>query len=252
MNQPNVIASAERVCVEFDGVHVLEDIDLTITSGEFIALLGPNGSGKTTLVRALLGLQPIEHGKIRLFDTTLARFKDWDRIALVPQRLPGASSVPVSVWETVLSGLITPKRRWRRFSKAERERARTALESVHLWDRRHDRLDELSGGQQRRVLIARALVTESALCILDEPTAGVDSANVAELTRLLAKMHSQGSTVIVVTHELDEIEHLVTRAIVLEHGEIGYDGPAPPPIGLHDHVHHHDDPADHGPTLLEP
>ena len=234
------LVKAERVCVEFDGVHVLEDIDLEINDGEFIALLGPNGSGKSTLIRALLGLQPIEHGKIRLFDTPLSRFKDWDRIALVPQRLPGASSVPVSVWEAVLSGLISPKRRWRRFSKAERERARVALESVNLWDRRHDRLDQLSGGQQRRVLIARALVTESALCILDEPTAGVDAANVAELTRVLAQMHTEGTTVIVVTHELDEIEHLVTRAIVLDHGEIGYDGPAPPPIGLHDHVHHHE------------
>ena len=236
----NQLVRAERVCVEFDGVHVLEDVDLAIDNGEFIALLGPNGSGKSTLIRALLGLQPIEHGKIRLFDTPISRFKDWDRIALVPQRLPGASSVPVSVWETVLSGLISPKRRWRRFSKAERERARAALESVNLWDRRHDRLDQLSGGQQRRVLIARALVTESALCILDEPTAGVDAANVAELTRVLAQMHAEGTTVIVVTHELDEIEHLVTRAIVLDHGEIGYDGPAPPPIGLHDHVHHHE------------
>lgn len=245
------IVKAHRVCVEFDGVHVLENIDLEFISGEFIALLGPNGSGKSTLVRALLGLQPIEHGSVRLFDIPLARFKHWDEIALVPQRLPGASSVPVSVWETVLSGLITPKRRWRRFSKAERERARGALESVQLWNRRHDRLDELSGGQQRRALIARALVTDASFIILDEPTAGVDAENVAELTRLLADMHAHGATVLVVTHELDEIEHLVTRAIVLDHGSVMYDGPTPLPIDLHDHFHHHhNDADDHG--LLEP
>lgn len=245
------IASADRLCVEFDGVHVLENVDLTINRGEFVALLGPNGSGKSTLVRALLGLQPIEHGSVRLFDTPLGRFKNWDDVTLVPQRLPGASSVPVSVWETVLSGLITPKRRWRRFSKSERERARSALESVRLWNRRHDRLDELSGGQQRRALIARALVTEAELIILDEPTAGVDAQNVAELTRLLAQMHSNGATVIVVTHELDEIEAIVTRAIVLEHGEVMYDGPTPLPIDLHDHFHHHHDDSD-GHGLLEP
>lgn len=245
------IVKAHRVCVEFDGVHVLENIDLEFISGEFIALLGPNGSGKSTLVRALLGLQPIEHGSVRLFDIPLARFKHWDEIALVPQRLPGASSVPVSVWETVLSGLITPKRRWRRFSKAERERARGALESVQLWNRRHDRLDELSGGQQRRALIARALVTDASFIILDEPTAGVDAENVAELTRLLADMHAHGATVLVVTHELDEIEHLVTRAIVLDHGSVMYDGSTPLPIDLHDHFHHHhNDADDHG--LLEP
>lgn len=237
----SVIANVEHVCVEYDGVHVIEDIDMSINSGEFIALIGANGSGKSTLVRALLGLTPLEHGKIRLFDTPLSRFRAWDRIALVPQRLPGASSVPVSVWETVMSGLISPKHRWRRFTKEEKERAQLALKDVRLWDRRHDRLDALSGGQQRRALIARALVTEASLIILDEPTAGVDAENVAELARVLEAMHERGATVLIVTHELDEIEHLVTRVIVLERGEVVFDGPPPPPVGLHDHVHHHDD-----------
>ena len=112
------VVGVSRLCVEFDGEHVLEDVDLSIGPGEFVALLGPNGSGKTTLVRAILGLQDASHGSVRLFGTPLSRFRSWQRIALVPQRLPGATSIPVSVWETVLSGLISPRGRWRPFSRA--------------------------------------------------------------------------------------------------------------------------------------
>ncbi|CAB4875515.1 MAG: ATP-binding cassette domain-containing protein [Actinobacteria bacterium] len=238
------IVTVARACVEFDGEHVLENVDLTIEQGEFIALLGPNGSGKTTLVRAILGLQPLEHGKIALFGTPLARFRDWSRIALVPQRLPGATSIPVSVWEAVLSGSITPKGRWRPLPRSARDAAQQALESVGLWSRRHDRLDALSGGQQRRVLIARALCTEPDLLVMDEPTAGLDAQNLQALTALLADLHHRGITIIVVTHELTGINDLVTRAVVLRndhHESVKYDGPPPVPEHFAEETHHHDD-----------
>jgi zinc transport system ATP-binding protein len=238
------VVGVSRLCVEFDGEHVLEDVDLSIGPGEFVALLGPNGSGKTTLVRAILGLQDVSHGGVRLFGQPLSRFRSWQRIALVPQRLPGATSIPVSVWETVLSGLISPRTRWRPFSRAQRAAATTALNDVGLWSKRHARLDTLSGGQQRRVLIARALASGADLLVMDEPTAGVDAANVAQLTELLARLHQQGTTVIVVTHELTDISHLITRAVVLgsaDRGSVVFDGPPPVPGQLlHDHVHHHE------------
>jgi zinc transport system ATP-binding protein len=238
------VVGVTRLCVEFDGEHVLEDVDLSIGPGEFVALLGPNGSGKTTLVRAMLGLQDVSHGGVRLFGQPLSRFRSWHRIALVPQRLPGATSIPVSVWEAVLSGLISPRRRWRPFSRAQRAAATTALTDVGLWSKRHARLDTLSGGQQRRVLIARALASGADLLVMDEPTAGVDTANVAQLTDLLARLHEQGTTVIVVTHELTDISHLITRAVVLgaaHRGSVVFDGPPPVPGQLlHDHVHHHE------------
>lgn len=251
----DAIVSTHRLCVEFDGEHVLEDVSIEIAAGEFVALLGPNGSGKSTLIRALVGLQPIDHGRIALFGTPLARFRDWSRIALVPQRLPGSTSIPVSVWETVLSSMIGPRTRWRPLGAARRARAQQALESVGLWSRRHDRLDTLSGGQQRRVLIARALATDPALLILDEPTAGLDAENLAVFTSMLADLRNRGITVVVVTHELDDIANLVTRAIVLRHdphGSVQYDGPTPVPERFsHDHLHHevehHDDHA-HGPA----
>lgn len=239
-----------RLCVEFDGEHVLEDVDLSVQPGDFVAILGPNGSGKTTLVRAMLGLQPIHHGRVSLFGEPLDRFSQWRRIALVPQRLPGASTIPVSVWEVVLSGLISPRRRWRPFSRAERTAAQDALDQVGLWAKRHERIDTLSGGQQRRVLIARALASGADLLVMDEPTAGLDAENVTRLTELLADLHAQGTTIIVVTHELTGIGHLITRALVLgparhdsggRQGSVVFDGPPPVPgFLLHDHVHHHD------------
>ena len=238
------VVGVSRLCVEFDGEHVLEDVTLTIGPGELVALLGPNGSGKTTLVRAIVGLQPHSHGRVTLFGQPVDRFRDWSRIALVPQRLPGASTIPVSVWETVLSGMISPRRRWRPFSRQQRQAAQQALVDVGLWDRRHERLDTLSGGQQRRVLIARALATGADLLVMDEPTAGLDAQNVARLAQVLGDLHRSGRTIIVVTHELTGIASLITRAIVLggdERGSIAFDGPPPVPgFFLHDHVHHHE------------
>jgi len=240
----SAVVLVSRLCVEFDGEHVLEDVDLAIGPGEFVALLGPNGSGKTTLVRTVLGLQPFSHGRVALFGQPLARFRDWQRIALVPQRLPGASTIPVSVWEAVLSGMISPRRRWRPFSRIQRAAAQQALEQVGLWERRHERLDALSGGQQRRVLIARALATGADLLVMDEPTAGVDAEHVTRLTDLLGELHARGTTILVVTHELTGISHLITRAIVLgsdSRQSVVFDGPPPVPgFYLHDHVHHHE------------
>ena len=241
--EAELVVQVERLCVEFDGEHILEDVDLSIRAGEFVALLGPNGSGKTTLVRSMLGLQPYAHGRVFLFGTTLPQFRAWQRVALVPQRLPGASSIPVSVWEAVLSGLISPKRRWRPFNRSERAAATQALTDVGLLPRRHDRLDTLSGGQQRRVLIARALAAGADLLVMDEPTAGVDAQHVGRLLELLSDLHERGVTIIVVTHELTGITDLVTRAVVLgpdERRSVLYDGPPPIPNDLHDDVHHHD------------
>ena len=233
-------------CVEFDGVHVFNHLDLTIERGSFVALLGANGSGKTTLVRALLGLQPLSHGRIRVHGELLGRFRDWQRIGYVPQRLPAATGVPVSVGELVGSGLIGPRSRFRRHSRGERAAVLTALEAVGLADRRRDRVDHLSGGQQRRVMVARALAAGADTLILDEPTAGVDLANQQRLAEILAGLHDR--TVILVAHGLGSMAPLVTRAIVLDRGGVIHDGPTAP-AGWVD-VHHHNE-GDLPPTLME-
>ncbi len=231
--------------VVLGGEPVLQGIDLDVPSGQFLALLGGNGSGKSTLLRVMLGLLPPSAGEVHIFGTPPAKFADWPRIAYVPQHLLASSAVPVSVSEVVAAGLFSPQHRWRRTNK---DTIRRSLERVGLWQRRRDSFHHLSGGQQRRVMIASALAKNAEVLLLDEPTAGVDSENVANLERILSGLKGNGVTVVLVTHELGSLQHLMDRCIVLGHGDrssVMYDGPAPPPSSLRDpHPHHGPDDLD--------
>ena len=238
------VFAVRRGCVTFDDECVVDEVDLEVTAGEFLAVLGGNGSGKTTLMRAMLGLTPLSHGSAFLFGEPIARFRDWDRVGYVPQRLISGGAVPVSVEELVRSAWASPRYRFRRLSAADRARAQGALERMGLWHRRHDRFDTLSGGQQRRALIARALAGGPDALVLDEPTAGVDAESQAMLADELRRLHDEGTTVVLVTHELGEVSALADRVLVLGrggHGSVRYDGPPPPPAHLTEHWHHHDD-----------
>lgn len=247
------VVVVRRGCVTFDGDCVVDEVNLTIHRGEFVAIVGDNGSGKTTLIRAILGLTPLSHGAVDLFGTAIGDFREWTRVAYVPQRLFGTSSVPVSVWETVRAARIRPHRLLP-LTRTDRQAVRSALEQVDLWHRRYDRLDELSGGQQRRVMIARALAVGAELLVLDEPTAGVDAVNQQRLADVLRPLRDSGTTVLLVTHELGPLSDLVTRVVAVAHpdhsddephredhgthGSVIYDGPPPGPLAL-SHPHHH-------------
>ncbi|WP_370865744.1 metal ABC transporter ATP-binding protein [Nocardioides agariphilus] len=231
--------------VAIGGRPILRGIDLTVTAGEFVALMGANGSGKTTLVRTITGLLPLTSGELRLFGTPLASYDEWSRIGFVPQR-PGASSgVPTSVWEVVASGRLTRRRLLRPLSKADRAAIDHALEVVGLADRRHDGVTSLSGGQQQRVLIARALAGEPELYVLDEPTAGVDLPSQQALAEALGRLKAGGATVVLVAHELGPLAPLVDRAVVLRDGRVVHDGSPLADHEVHDpsfgesHSHHH-------------
>lgn len=238
------VFTLDKGCVDYDGNHVLHDVDLVIEPGEFVAVLGDNGSGKTTLMRALLTLAPLDHGQLLIEGSPAARFRDWSHIAYVPQRLLAAGAVPVSVHETVSASAISPRSRFAWFSKSRAAAVRTALEHVGLWDRRHDRLDTLSGGQQRRVLIAAALAKGATTFVLDEPTAGVDADNQHAIAAVFERIRDEGGTIVLVTHELGPFIDLATRVVVLDHGQIEYDGPPPGPHHGHAHTlvdHHSED-----------
>lgn len=237
--------------IGYDGRPVVRRLDLRIDLGEVVAVLGANGSGKSTLVRGVFGLAPLLGGEIRVLGSDRRSFRQWHRVGYVPQAQTVASAMPTTVAEVVASGRLAHRRPWSRFGAADRAAAAAAIESVGLAHRERTPLTELSGGQQRRVLIARALATDPEVLVLDEPTAGVDAPSQEGFAELLAGLCSAGLTIVLVTHELGPLAPLITRAIVMADGRVAFDGsPAAAPASgwAGDwHHHHHGDHVPHHP-----
>jgi zinc transport system ATP-binding protein len=231
---------ARGVTVAIDGRSVLRGVDLDVSTGEFVALLGANGSGKSTFVRAATGLTPLSAGTVELFGTPLDQFHDRHRLGYVPQRSRAVAGVPATVHEVVMSGRLARRRFVGWSTKADTVAVDAAISRVGLAERTRSALSDLSGGQQQRVLIARALASEADLLVMDEPTAGVDHDNQESLAELLGGLVYEGSSVLLVAHELGPLRPLIDRAVVLHSGEVAYDGPV---VGLtgedRAHVHTH-------------
>lgn len=227
------------VDVTLGGDPVLRGVDLEVTQGEFVTLLGSNGSGKSTLVRAAVGLVP-STGTIELFGEPLDGFHGWQRIGYVPQRSAAVAGVPATVREVVASGRLSRRPRFGLPRRSDREAVTTALESVGLAHRAGSPLVELSGGQQQRVSIARALAGEPDLLVMDEPTAGVDAHHTQDLAGLLADLAADGTTVLLVAHELGPMLPLIDRAVVLDHGRVVHDGPVDDHVAGAHQEHHGD------------
>lgn len=226
------------------GRPVLRGVDLSVTQGEVVAVLGSNGSGKSTLIRGLMGLVKWSAGDVRLFDTALPSFRDWQRVGYVPQQLADTSGVPATVKEVVSAGRLSRRRLLMPMRQADRAAVHEAIATVELTDREHDAVSQLSGGQQQRVLIARALAGEPELLVLDEPNAGVDHHNQLGLARTLADLVESGATVVVVLHELGPLAGLIDRVIRLHDGRVVYDGPPASDVDVDvhagpAHLHHH-------------
>ncbi len=229
--------------VELGGRPVLRGIDLSVGTGEVVAVLGANGSGKSTLVRTMMGLVPTCRGEVRLFGTPLDDFQDWQRVGFVPQRTSAASGVPASVREVVASGRLSRRRPFVPQRRADREAVESAIAAVGLTGKARDGVSTLSGGQQQRVLIARALAGVPDLLVLDEPTAGVDVQSQQTFADALRTLVVRGATIVLVAHELGPLGDLVDRALVMRDGRVAYDGP--PIAAFTDadttHDHHHVD-----------
>lgn len=231
------VVSMRSVSVGYEGRPVLRDVDLTISAGEVVALLGANGSGKSTLVRTILGLIPPLSGSLELFGVPTARFNQRARVGYVPQRDTVGGGVPATVEEVVTAGRLGRRRLIGPFLwPHDRGIVANAIATVGLIEKTGQPVSTLSGGQQRRTLIARALASEPDLLVMDEPMAGVDQPNIEILVRTLRNLVGRGLTVILVTHELASVSSLIERAVTLRHGRIDYDGPAHflPGTGDHD------------------
>jgi zinc transport system ATP-binding protein len=214
MLNSEVVLAADSVCFSYVSGPVLSNVSLSVRAGEFAALAGPNGSGKSTLLRIVLGLLAPDEGTVSLFGTSPGQLHDKWRVGYVPQRLRIAPDLPATVQEVVASGRLAKQGWWKRTRSADREAVDHALESVALSGYRRRRLGELSGGEQQRALIAKALAAEPELLVLDEPTAGVDLES-QQLFRdsLVHLVREHAAAVLLVSHELgavaDDLDHLI-------------------------------------------
>ncbi len=203
---------------------VLNDVSVQIPYGEYIGIVGPNGSGKTTFIKALLNLVPLAGGRITLFNTALAQFKDWHRVGYLPQFtvLP-KQGFPATVREIVATGLLSQKRFPRRHTPADKLKLEAVLELLNIKDIERRQIGHLSGGQRQRVFLARALVNEPGLLILDEPTVALDpSARENFYQTLLTLNQEKKVTVLLVTHDSATIGHYATKMIYLDRRLVFY------------------------------
>jgi zinc transport system ATP-binding protein len=222
------------------GQRVLEDVDLRIGEGEFVAVAGPNGGGKTTLVRLALGLERPSAGRALLYGEPAHRFSRRRTLGYLAQRAELGGDAPTTVRELVSAGrlaaggLIGPMRR------RDRELVTEAIERVGLQEVADAPLRTLSGGTQQRAFIAKALAGEPSLLVLDEPTTGVDAESQESLAALLDRLHSElGVTILYVSHEFGAVERFVER-LVLVRRTIVFDGPPSALPGVwHDPSHMH-------------
>jgi len=212
--------AVDALDLSLGGVPILKDITFAVGDGQTVALLGANGSGKSTLVKAILGLYRIDHGSVSLLDQPLDGFSAWDQIGYVPQRA-SVSLHATTVAEVVGSGTLA-KRPVGWMHAGQRRKVAAALDAVGLADRANELYLHLSGGQQQRVLIARGIVNQPRLIVMDEPFAGVDVANQAEIATAL---HRFTATILVVLHETEALAGSIDRALVLRTGQLVYDGP---------------------------
>lgn len=242
------VIEATDVDVVLGGRPILRQVDFAVRPGEVVALLGANGSGKSTLVKTLVGLNPLAGGAVRLFGTSLATFRDWQRVGYVPQRSGVMAGVPATVTEVVASGRLSRRTPLLPARRVDRAAVRHALEVVGLADRAKHQASTLSGGQQQRVLLARTLAGEPDLLLLDEPLAGVDLPSQEALADSIARLTETGATVVVVLHELGPFARLLQRAVVLREGRVAYDGPPQRAPGEGTGSDHHH-PADTPPVL---
>ena len=218
----------ERLSVSYGTRHVLHDVSLNVQKGEVVALIGPNGAGKSTLIRAVSGVIPIRSGSVRTNGDDFGSLSPLNRakyIAVVPQ----AVSLPpaFTVWETVLFGRTPYLRFLGQPSQNDEDLARLALQRVSAWTLAGRRVGELSGGEQQRVLLARALCQSTPILLLDEPTAHLDLQYQVSFLEIVSELaHHDKLAILIALHDLNLAARYADRVALMMAGEINALGTA--------------------------
>jgi manganese/zinc/iron transport system ATP- binding protein len=214
---------ARNVTVAYDGRPVLRSVSFDLKPQTLTGIIGPNGAGKSTLLKAILGLLPLDAGRVEIYGQPVGDARD--RLAYVPQKQSVDWDFPVTVLDVVLMGRYGHLGLFGRPSRADRDLARQALEKVGMqkFIRRHIR--QLSGGQQQRVFLARALCQQADVMLLDEPFGGVDAATESAIFKLIDDLTKMGKTLLVVNHDLSILDRF--DAVLLLNQRVIAFGPTP-------------------------
>lgn len=205
---------------------VLQDFSLELSDADFCAIMGPNGSGKSTLVRTIAKLQPIQAGFIMIDDKSLNQFKPNElarKIAFVPQREDIVFDF--SVFDTVMMGRHPYQNRWENSNLSDKELVNNILDITHLQHLRKRMLSQLSGGELRRTMIARAIAQQTPIMLLDEPLANLDIIHQYEIMDILAELNQQKNvTIVVVLHDFPFAIQYAKRTLLMKDGKIMHFG----------------------------
>ena len=192
----------------YEGRIVAENLNFEVNRGDFLAIVGENGSGKSTLLKAILHLHAPISGSIRFGEGL-----DRTSFGYLPQRSEVQSDFPASCFEVVLSGALAGCGLRPFYRRAQKKRAEEAMKRLDVFDLRDKPFSKLSGGQQQRVLLCRALCSADQMLLLDEPAAALDEASKKELYHTVARLKSEGVTVLMITHDLRAVSEFATHVL---------------------------------------
>ncbi|WP_374394552.1 manganese/iron ABC transporter ATP-binding protein [Tabrizicola sp.] len=214
---------AEGVTVTYrNGLTALTDASFQIPTGTITALVGVNGAGKSTLFKAIMGFVPVARGTIRLLGMPVREALRRNLVAYVPQAEEVDWSFPVLVEDVVMMGRYGHMGMLRRPSATDRAKVDEALARVGLTDLRHRQIGELSGGQKKRVFLARALAQEGRIILLDEPFTGVDVKTEEQIIALLRSLRDEGHVMLVSTHNLGSVPDFCDRTVLVKGTVLAY------------------------------
>jgi len=214
----NLIIETKNLSVSYGQTEALTNVSFTVEKGDFVGLAGPNGAGKTTLIKTILGLLPTSKGEIKLFGKTKEKFNDWGKIGYLPQKLSTINALfPATVDEVVTLGLLSQKKFPRRITANDQKRTSETLRELGIFDLKKRMLSELSGGQQQKVLLARALVSNPEILIFDEPSTALDPESRESFFQLIQKLNKKnGTAVILITHDTGYIGQYANKLLYID------------------------------------
>lgn len=212
------IIEVENLTFEYTDTSVLKNVNFTLEKGDFLGIIGANGAGKSTLIKLILGLLTPDSGTVSLFGTDFSKART--KIGYVSQKANSFNTdFPATVTEVVRANLFPTKGLFKPYTKKDTEKVEEALRLVGMTEHKDKLIGSLSGGEQQRVFIARALVRKPELLLMDEPTVGIDAASVHEIMNIIKKLNKNGMTIIMTNHDTPALLEVSDKLLIFcEHG----------------------------------